>query len=450
MHFKKLLLLSLFLFSLGTLSSCTIDDRTTITLIGEDSSTIQSIDALKDEYEVISDLNIDVLGYTFEESFERTNVDFASGTGRYDIVLQYNFSLSSFVRNDYVYALAELREGRSDSLFYFEDDLFRNDWEEVGFYFSDPVERTDDIEAVGYPFASNTMVLAYNKEMFSNEDNQQLYREQFEKELAPPTDWNDYLNIARFFTSEQDNTYGVTMHGSAFGWLYYEWVNYAFGMGGGVMEKERAWQGDENTEVTINSPENIAATQLFVDLRPYNKGNFFDVDMNMQAQLFFEGNVAMAIMWSDVIYSNIANEDGSFDDRFGFTVIPGEISSLAGGSFFINRDSDHPDEAFDFILWLLQKDNQIEMTKRGLCSPRKSVYDDPAVAHIPYLPAVKESLERGVYTMEAGPDASLISETISEFVQRAWRGELSVEEALNSAQRQVDNQRPEVFRAIRN
>ncbi|MEX1013593.1 MAG: extracellular solute-binding protein [Candidatus Paceibacterota bacterium] len=233
------------------------DEGVSISVIGEDSSTIQSIQALAPEYKEETGIDVNVQGYTFEESFDRVNVDFSSGTGRYDIVLQYNFSLSSFVRNDYVYQLEELKEDYPDSLFSFEEDLFRNSWEEVGFYYSDPANRNGETEPVGYPFASNTMVLAYNKEMFNNQLNRQRYREQYDKELAPPSTWNEFYDIAQFFTVEENNTYGVTMHGSASGWLYYEWVNYAFGMGGGIMDKERAWQGDQNRPVTINSPENI-------------------------------------------------------------------------------------------------------------------------------------------------------------------------------------------------
>ena len=51
------------------------------------------------------------------------------------------------------------------------------------------------------------------------------------------------------------------------------------------------------------------------------------------------GNVAMAIIWSDLAYDLIKLKNNNFDERFGFAPIPGNKSGLAGGSFFINKQS---------------------------------------------------------------------------------------------------------------
>jgi multiple sugar transport system substrate-binding protein len=431
------------------LNSCQGPDNVKLTLLGEDSSTIHSIEALKEGYEKETGTSISALGYSFEESFEKANVDFASGTGRYDIILQYNFSLSSFVRNNYVFALDELKKDMPKERFKFEDDLFGNTWQEVGHYYAGGGTDRSKSAAVGYPFAANTMVLAYNKDMFSSAENQEGFKAKYGSELTVPRTWEEFHAVAEFFTDRDRKTFGVCLQGSASGWLYYEWTNFAFGMGGGVMDKQRGWEGgDRTTPLLLNSPENIRATEFYVGLKPFNKGAFFDVDMNLQARLFAEGNVAMAIMWSDIIYPTISAEDGTFDTRFDFTTIPGEVSMLAGGAFFVNRNSKNPGKAFDFVLWLLEKDNQIEMTKKGLCSPLKSVYDAPEVADIPYIQAVKQSLERGVYMAEAGPDSEMISQKVGEYVQRAWKGDMTVIEALNRAQAEATAERAAIFDAV--
>ena len=47
---------------------------------------------------------------------------------------------------------------------------------------------------------------------------------------------------------------------------------------------------------------------------------------------------------------------------------------------------------------------------------------------------------------EAGPDADIISQTITKYVQQIWKGEISVEEGLNAAQEEVVQRRKtEVF-----
>jgi len=267
--------------------------------------------------------------------------------------MQYNFSLSSFVRNDYVYPLESLKAKISapNSVFDFEDDLFSSVWKELGYYYKDPMNIEAGTAAVGYPFAANTMLLTYNKEMFEDETNKEQYEAIYGKELQPPTTWADYKQIAAFFTDSERGTYGVAMQGSAAGWLYYEWTNFAFGMGGGVSPKVRGWEGGLSVPITLSTEKNKAATQLFIDLRPYNKGSFFDVDGTLQAELMKEGDVAMALMWIDYLFPAFADKNGIFDQRFGFAPIPGNKSMIAGGSFFINRESRHPEEAFKFVTW---------------------------------------------------------------------------------------------------
>lgn len=425
--------------------SCNKEDSK-ISLIGEESATIQSIRQLKSKYEVQNKIPIDAIGYTFEESFEKTNVDFASKSGKYDIIMQYNFSLSSYVRNDYVFLLDDLKKEASTKKLDFEKDLFLNVWQEVGFYYSD-VKNTNssNIKPVAYPFAANSMVLAYNIKMFEDQTNKSLYLTKYGKELAPPVTWDDFKNIAAFFTDKNKNTYGVCLQGSSSDWLYYEWVNFAFGMGGGTSMKKRGWEISNDEQITINSAENIKATELYIGLKPYNKGSFFDVDMNQQAQLFNEGNVAMAIMWSDVIHPTFFDSIKGYDNRFAFTTIPGNVSMIAGGGFFINKNSKEPQKAFDFLVWLMQKENQVEMVKNGLCSPLSSVYNEPELQKIPYLNAVKSSLKRGVFMLEAGPDADIINQKISEYVQRSWKGELTPKEALNKAQLEIIKERKVLF-----
>ena len=84
---------------IGLLASCN-NKENKITIIGENSSSIQSMQALQPEYEKSSGVKLDFKPNSFEDAFNKSNQDFANKTGLYDLVLQYNFSLSSFVRNN--------------------------------------------------------------------------------------------------------------------------------------------------------------------------------------------------------------------------------------------------------------------------------------------------------------------------------------------------------------
>lgn len=440
---------SIYILTVLTLliTSCKDETSKSVTIIGEDSATMSAISELKGVYEKETGVKVNLVALPFEEALEKSNIDLSEGTGLYDIILQYNFSLSSFVRNDYVYPLDQLTQYVPKEDLNFENDLFQADWEEVGYYYKDFKDPSKGKAKVGYPFASNSMLLVHNKAMFNDEGNKTAYREKFGKELVPPITWDDFKNIAMFFTNKDKNQFGVCIEGAEGGWLYYQWVNMLFGMDGKVMDKQRGWEGTADTKVLLDTPQGVETMKYFESLKDFNRGSFFDIDMYTQKELMKEGNVAMSLMWSDILYNLIDLEEGK-ESQFGFSPIPGNKSINAGGAFFVNKQSEHSQEAMQFIAWLMKKENQVAMIKKGLCSPRKSAYDDPSVQYIPYLAALKTSLERGVYMAEAGPDADLINQTITKYAQKVWRNELEAEEAMKLMQNEIVEGRKEIFNTI--
>lgn len=442
-----ILLLTITVGILVNFSGC--QNKQAVTVLGENSSNLQAMEAIKSDYEKTANVKIEFKPNTFEDAFNKANQDFANKTGLYDIILQYNFSLSSFIRNDYVYNIDELSKDIPKAQKSFESDLFPNAWQEVGYYYKNPSNPSDGTVKVGYPFAANSMLLVYNKEMFENEENKAAYRERYNEELAVPTDWDRYKKQAEFFTNPEKKTFGVCMQGAAGGWLYYEYCNFLYGMDGTVFKKQRGWEGDVNTPINISSPEAIAATNFYKTLKPYNAGNFTTIDATEQTKLLKQGNVAMGIVWSDYLYSFVFDANGKADVRFGFAPIPGSKSALAGGSFYINKQSKKPQEAIKYVMGLMQKPTQIALAKKGLCSPLKSTYDDTEVQKIPYSNALKISLERGVYMFEAGPESDLVSQTLTNYLQQFWDDKLTAEQALTNASEDIDKGRIDIYKILK-
>lgn len=434
---KNLLLITILAL---LLFSCN-NEKTKVTILGESATSLQSMMALEKDYES-KNTNIDLVfkPNSFDDAFNKANQDFANGTGLYDIVMQYNFSLGSFVSNDYVYPIDDLIKNLPSNMKTFENDLFQEAWKEVGFY-KNSKDPNGGILKVGYPFTSNTMLLAYNKDLFNDEKQKAAYKLKYNEELQVPTTWEQFYNVSEFFTQSQNKINGVCLQGAVGGWLYYEWMNFLFGMDGKVMDKKYGWDGDANTKVLLNSQEALKAAQFYYSLKPFNSGNFTNVDAYEQIKIMKEGKVAMAIIWSDLAFSLAKKGDNIFDERFGFAPIPGNKSMLAGGSYFINRKSKNPEAAAKYILDLMQPANQIKLAKTGLCSALKTVYDDPEIQKIPYSNALKTSLSRGVYMLEAGIDATMISDKITSNLQKMWNNEIKPEQAIFNMQNEIDAER---------
>lgn len=412
-----------------------------ITIIGEDSSNLQAMEALKSIFEQRYNIEVNFVRDPFDLALQKSNQDLANKTGQYDIICQYAASLAPFVSNNYVYTLDDMEKfvPSTEVPRTFEKDFFPGVWRETGFY-----RRPSDKEPtrVSYPFAATTMMLVYNKRLFNDPSLQQQFRDKYKRELLPPTTWDEYLLLAEFFTDPKQNRFGVVMEGAPGGYLYWEWCNYAYGMGGGVMKKEAGWEGDAATPILLDSEENVAATKLFLSLKKFNAGDFFSTGSAEKREIFLSNNVAMSIMWSDYIPEMLKHSRAG---EIGFAPIPGDKSMLGGATFFLNRSSKHPREATQYILSLMQRDIQVQLMQRGLASPFRSVYEAEEVKNIPYSAALKGSLERGVYMIESGPDSQTVQDIITDKVQAMWRGAVEVREGLQAAKSEIEVKRKMIF-----
>lgn len=422
------------------------EKKTEITILGESATSIQSMIALEGEYERnYPGVDLIFKPNSFDDAFNKANQDFMNKTGLYDIVMQYNFSLTSFVKNDYVASLDSILAKVPKEKLSFEKDLYPSAWREIGFY---SAGNTDSIIKVGYPFTANTMFLSYNKDLFNDPVHKANFLKRYKHELTIPSTWEELYQIAEFFTQPDKKIKGICLQGATGSWLYYEWMNFLFGMGGRVMDKAYGWQGDANTQIHLNSIEALKAAKFYLSLKPFNSGNFTNVDAYEQIEILKQGKVAIAIIWSDLAFKLVDKGDGQFDERFGFAPIPGGKSMLGGGSYFINKKSKHGDLAAEYIVDLMQKENQIKLAKTGLCSGLRTVYDDTEVKKIPYSYALAKSLERGTYMLEAGIDATLISDKITASLQKMWGGQLSPEAAIKDMQAQIVTGRNALYTQI--
>jgi ABC-type glycerol-3-phosphate transport system substrate-binding protein len=402
-----------------------------VVVFGEDSSNLKAYSSLKNEFAAKTGIQLKFEGATFEQAVQKADADFRNGKGDYDIVLQYNFSLAPYVKNKYVAEIADVFSPSVLNDSRISEGLFQNALRETCFYYSNPEDNKSVPKQFGFPFAANTMLLVYNKDLFEDPDLKAKFRSETGKDLAPPVDWPDYMAIAEFLSRSQPDLKGVCIQGAADGWLYYELCNYLFGMGTGTSHKRYGWE--EGAPITIATPENEEVLRYYKRLRAVSSGDFFTVGASQQQEIMLQGKTAMALMWSDYVQPLAASKS----PRFGFAPVPGNISGLAGGAFYINRKSRHMQAASQFVLYALAPENQTKLIEKGLCSALKTAYTEDVMARVPYARPLRDSLERGVFMFEAGSNAEIISSALTTWVQKFIRGEISETEALKRAQAEV-------------
>ncbi len=443
---RNSMFLILFFISLW---SCTNSDPTktkTITIIGENSSNMYALQATAKEYIATSNDSLIFNLLPYEDTLESIENYITQQERVNDIAFLYNFAFPEIINPHLVYDLDSLIQSEPKEKLAFREDIFPKAWEESGSYFHTVNGNQNKPTKINYPVSFNTMVLVYNKEMFANENYKNLYKQKYKKPLEVPTNWQDYYTVAEFFTNSKEHTYGVTMQGAGDGYLYYEYCSFLFGMNGKVFDKTSGWQGNINTPIIIDNTQGLEATMFYKSLKPFNNGDFINVDGLQQRKYMKEGKTAMAIVWSDFLRFYAFNDHDVLDDRFGYTTIPGKISGLEAAYLWVNKKSQNPINAAKYVLYCLQKENQINLVKKGFCSPQQSVYDAPELANIPYLNAIKNSLQRGTYVFEYGPDVNVVSQAITNNIQKLWLNEISPKQALEKIKQEITLKRAATYK----
>lgn len=279
------------------------------------------------------------------------------------------------------------------------------------------------------PFQRSTMVLFYNKDAF---------REVGLDPEAPPKDWKELVDYAQKLTN--DKRYGVAIalnSGSA------QWAFTGFSLqnctnGVGLMSAD-------GKHVYFNTPENVEALQLWLDLQNKYKvmapGIVQWTDMPTQ---FLAGEVAM-IYHTTGNLTNIKNH-ANFD--FGVAFLPAGRqfgAPTGGGNFYITNgiSEERQKAAWRFIKFCCSTDRAAQWSiDTGYVATRESCYNTELLKN--YYKDFPQALVAYDQLPYAQPELTTYSAAemwriLNDNIQAAVTGEMTAEEALNNAQEQGDD-----------
>ena len=192
-----------------------------------------------------------------------------------------------------------------------------------------------DLYALPYDFSN--IGIYYNKNMFD------------EAGIPYPTDdwtWEDVAEVGeQFVVKDDDGT--VTQWGLVIYPWDWPWLGILQANGGTIFNEDQ-------TECTIDNPENLATLEFFQQMR--SKGIYPELGATPEGlDPFSNGLVAMAFQGSWATQS-IRDRVG---DAFEFDVVGMPYGTEgrrgitpAGGAWAIASTSEHPDEAWEFIKFL--------------------------------------------------------------------------------------------------
>ena len=383
-----------------------------------------------DEFEAETGIKVTIEQHAFDALRDKMMLELAAGSGYFDIIYLSPGYLGELVENDYIMDVS----GYMETLDFREEDFLPAAIE---------ISRYGVGEEIwGFPYLADTTVLLYRKDLFEDADNQADFKDQFGYDLPIPTLDNpltteQFLDLAQFFTRDDMYGFGYPQTGVAYGNLsILPWI-WTFG--------EEYY--DENFQVTVNSPQGIAAMEYARELQNYQPPGVLGWDYGDHMPYFYEGNLAMTAGWFHLGVEANDPEESPLAGNVGYATVPWHPESgletgkavLGGGSLAITAHSENPEAAFTYLNWMFgDEERALEWYLNGGSATLKAIYEAPEVHEkfpwsLEFFPIANYSLE---HIAKQRPTIG-VSHSLFEIMSSSWHNVAmdreTPEEALNRA-----------------
>lgn len=255
--------------------------------------------------------------------------------------------------------------------------------------------------------------------------------------LPPPRTWQELVVTARSITSREDGIYGFVWQGKQYEGLVCNVLEYLWSNGGEVLR---------DGQLVINSPENVYALRFMRGLIVRYQVTPPLVTTAIEEptrHIFGSGRALFMRNWPYAL--TIFEKEGSpVRGKVGIAPLPSfpgkeAASTLGGWQLGINRHSKHPDAAERLIKFLISPGTQKELALVvGYKPSRKSLYNDPELLRAqPFTRRLYEVFMKA-RPRPVTPYYMMITQVMQPEFSAAMSGIKTPEEALNSAQRQIE------------
>ncbi len=372
---------------------------------------VEDMERLTAEYES-KHPNIDIQWeYVAYESIHDKVVTAAmSGTGSYDIVIldgiwPAEFAEAGFILDVTDYYTKEMKE-----------NIFPGAIEEV----------TYKDRYWGVPFLNGVLFFYYNEKML----NEAGFTE-------PPKTWDEAAKMA--YVAKEKGIVEYPFIGS-FGLtelLVCDYAVYLFSFGGEFFT--------DDLKPAFNSPQGVAALQFLIDgLKGgiYNPASL-ESESEEVRRIFSQGEAMFSMNW---VYVANLTEDPLESNVIGETkaaLMPGTdkvyTATVNGGEgLSIMADSKYPDEAWDFLAWLVSPEVNITYANRTLpLYPDNFKPGSPVEEAQPKLAAIASEQLSYMINRPIVPYYTEASEILQRELQSALLGQKTAEQALADAESQM-------------
>jgi multiple sugar transport system substrate-binding protein len=289
------------------------------------------------------------------------------------------------------------------------------------------------------PWHDGPECLVYRTDLFADPELQAAFRSQFQRELAPPTTWEEFEQIARFFTDPDFGRYGTVFAAFPDGHnTLYDFALQVWSRGGELT--------DFAGRPTIATPTAIAALDFYRRVvcdaalcHPKSP----QLDSTQSGDLFLAGEVAMMANWFGFA-ARASREESPLAGKVAIAPIPvangaPPVSLSVFWALAMGRGSRHKELAWQFLRYVASPERDLGITRHGTVGVRLSTWRDPGLqARIPVYREV-EAISLGARQLPSGPAMASFAAIIDDVITRALTTSEPSAVILESAQLKIDS-----------
>lgn len=292
------------------------------------------------------------------------------------------------------------------------------------------------------PAWANCKIMYYRTDLFEDVTEQQKFKTEYGYDLRVPETWQEYRDVAKFFTRDTDGDGKIDIYGTSFPATIgadttQSYLDFAAQAG------SPAVMFDENKEIMVTNEAHKEALDFLISLKEDGSvpDGIFEMGAPENQKMFSEGKLAMVSVWAGM-YPTIADpEKSQVADQFGVAHVPagkgGYAATPAPWYNAVLQSSKKKEASRAFIKYMHEHNG--EYAKQKGIAARNSLLNDAELNKAnPQLAVMMDTL--GQPQSVGRPKTEYwneVRDALNVQVQSAIMGEVDSETALKNAAAEI-------------
>lgn len=296
-----------------------------------------------------------------------------------------------------------------------------------------------DDHLTSLPWHDGPECLVYRTDLFADPANRAAFLSQFSRDLAPPATWEEFEQVARFFTDQSSGRYGTVFAAFPDGHnTLYDFALQVWSRGGELT--------DSAGRPSLTAPNAVAALDFYRHIvcnpalcHPHSP----QLDSTQSGDLFLAGEVAMMANWFG--FAARSSRKGSpLAGKVAIAPIPSAngtppVSLSVFWALAMGKGSRQKELAWQFLRFVASPERDLGITRHGTVGVRLSTWRNPELqSRIPVYREI-EAVSLGARQLPTGPRMASFAAIVDDLITRALTTNESSAAILESAQREIDN-----------